>query len=109
MRGEQIYMQARCVNNFGGKVLLMDAKPDEVNEYVRKNTAEQYEMPPGFEFRGLSMLLSKPMLVGLKIKKQKILIPFTKLCPKYGTILFEIDATEEDFETIRSGLQRKNS
>ncbi|MDO9539118.1 MAG: DUF1894 domain-containing protein [Methanocalculus sp.] len=109
MRGEQIYMQARCVNNFGGKVLLMDAKPDEVNEYVRKNTAEQYEMPPGFEFRGLSMLLSKPMLVGLKIKKQKILIPFTKLCPKYGTVLFEIDATEEDFEAIRSGLQRKNS
>ncbi|KUK69903.1 MAG: Uncharacterized protein XD88_0994, partial [Methanocalculus sp. 52_23] len=32
-------MKERCVNNLGGKVLMMDAKPDEVNEYVRKNTA----------------------------------------------------------------------
>lgn len=99
-------MKERCINNLGGKILMMDAKPDEVNEYVRKNTAEQYEMYPDFEFRGLHMLLAKPMLVGLKIKKKKIIMPFTKLCPKYGTVLYEIDAEDGDFETIRSGLQR---
>ncbi|MCP1715934.1 hypothetical protein J2T58_001808 [Methanocalculus alkaliphilus] len=102
-------MQERCVNNFGGKVLLMDAKTNEVNEYVRKNTKEQYEMHPGFEFRGLKMLLSSPMLVGLKIKKKKIIFPFTKLCPKYGTILYEIDATDEDFDAIRSELKKVES
>ncbi|MCP1661480.1 MAG: DUF1894 domain-containing protein [Methanocalculus sp. MSAO_Arc1] len=101
-------MKERCVNNFGGKVLMMDAKAEDVNEYVRKNTAEQYEMRPDFEFRGLMMLLAQPMLVGLKIKKKKIILPFTKLCPKYGTVLYEIDATEEDFEAIRSGLQKMN-
>ncbi|RQD82306.1 MAG: DUF1894 domain-containing protein [Methanocalculus sp. MSAO_Arc2] len=99
-------MKERCINNLGGAVLLMDVQPDDVNEYVRKNSKEQYEMHPGFEFRGLSMLLEKPMFVGLKIKKQKILIPFTKICPKYGTMLFEIDAQEEDFEAIRTGLPK---
>ena len=99
-------MASRCVNNLGGRVLLTGAAPDDVNNYVRKNSKEYYEITPGFEFREVRMLLRSPMLVGLKIKKQKILLPFTKPC--YGTILYEIDAKSGDFDFLRSNLLKKS-
>ncbi|MCE5299122.1 MAG: hypothetical protein LLF84_09290 [Methanoregulaceae archaeon] len=37
---------------------------------------EYYEIPPGFEFRGVTILHNSPMLMGFKPKKSKILLPF---------------------------------
>ncbi len=99
-------MVSRCVNNLGGKVLLIDVTPDEVNDYVRKHCKEYYEVPPGFVFRDVRMLLKSPMLVGLQFKRQKILLPFTKPCPGYGTMLYEIAAKEADFEFIQKNLKK---
>lgn len=97
-------MASRCVNNLGGTVLLKDVKPEEVNEYVRKHSKEYYEMTPEFVFKDIRMLLKEPMLVGLQLRKKKVLLPFTKPCPGYGTMLFEIAAKDADIEFIRSNL-----
>jgi hypothetical protein len=97
-------MASRCVNNLGGLVLLKDVTPDQVNDYVRKHSKEYYEMEPGFVFKEIRMLLKKTMLVGLQIRKGKILLPFTKPCPGYGTMLFEIAAKDADIEFIRDNL-----
>ncbi|BBL67983.1 DUF1894 domain-containing protein [Methanoculleus chikugoensis] len=97
-------MASRCVNNLGGLVLLKDVTPDQVNDYVRKHSKEYYEMEPGFVFKEIRMLLKEPMLVGLQIRKGKILMPFTKPCPGYGTMLFEIAAKDADIEFIRDNL-----
>ena len=97
-------MASSCVNNLGGLVLLKDVTPDQVNDYVRKHSKEYYEMEPGFVFKEIRMLLKKTMLVGLQIRKGKILLPFTKPCPGYGTMLFEIAAKDADIEFIRDNL-----
>ncbi|MCM2466737.1 DUF1894 domain-containing protein [Methanoculleus oceani] len=97
-------MPSRCVNNLGGKVLLLNVTPDQVNDYVRKHCKEYYEMPPDFVFRDIRMLLASPMLVGLQVRKQRILLPFTKLCSGPGTMLYEIAAKEADLEFIRNNL-----
>ncbi len=102
-------MPSRCINNLGGKVLLTDATPDEVNRYVAKHSKEQYELYPDFVFREIRMLLKAPMLVGMQIRRQKILLPFTKICPGYGTVLYEIDATEEDFAYLRANLPKRSA
>jgi len=106
LRNSYIGMSSRCVNNLGGRVILSGASPDDVNNYVRENSKEYYEVISGFEFRDVRMLLRSPMLVGLKIKRQKILLPFTKPC--YGTILYEIDAKAGDFDFLRSNLPKKS-
>ncbi|RXE56377.1 hypothetical protein ABH15_09800 [Methanoculleus taiwanensis] len=99
-------MPSRCINNLGGKVLLKDTTPDEVNRYVTKNSKEQYELYPEFVFRDIRILLKAPMLLGMQIRRQKILLPFTKLCPGYGTVLYEINATEDDFAYLRAHLKK---
>ncbi len=99
-------MPSRCVNNLGGRVLLTDATVEEVNEYVKKNSKEQYLLIPGFVFRDVRMLLKAPMLVGLQIRKQKVLLPFTKICPGLGTMLYEVRATEDDFAYLRANLEK---
>ena len=106
MAANIVGMASRCVNNLGGKVLLIDVTPEEVNDYVRKHCKEYYEIPPGFVFKDIRMLLKSPMLVGLQIKKQKILLPFTKLCPGYGTMLYEVAAKEADLDFIRNNLEK---
>ncbi|MDD2473682.1 MULTISPECIES: DUF1894 domain-containing protein [unclassified Methanoculleus] len=97
-------MASRCVNNLGGQVLLMDVTPDQVNDYVRKHCKEYYEMTPGFIFKDIRVLLKKPMLVGIQNKKKRVLLPFTKPCPGYGTMLYEIAAKDADLEVIRNNL-----
>jgi hypothetical protein len=104
-KDEQDMMPSCCVNSLGGKVLLMDATPEEVNSYVKRHCKEYYEIPPGFVFKGIRMLLKEPMLVGLQVKKGRILLPFTKRCPNLGTILYEIVADEDDLNYIRSMLK----
>lgn len=99
-------MASRCVNNLGGQVLLKDVTPEQVNDYVRRHCKEYYEMPPGFVFRDIRMLLKSPMLVGLQNRKKRVLLPFTKPCPGYGTMLYEITAKEADLDLIRSNLAK---
>ncbi|MDD3934243.1 MAG: DUF1894 domain-containing protein [Methanoculleus sp.] len=97
-------MASRCINNLGGEVLLMDVTPEQVDDYVRKHCREYYEMPPGFVFKDIRILLKTPMLVGLQIRKKRVLLPFTKPCPGYGTMLYEVTAKEADLDFIRSNL-----
>ena len=99
-------MADRCVNKLDGKILLSDANAEQVNEYVRKKCKEYYEMVPGFVFRNITIQLTAPMLVGLQIKRRKILLPFTKVC--LGTLLYEVDAKEGDMDRIRSQLARRS-
>lgn len=98
-------MPSCCVNSLGGKVLLMDATPREVNDYIKRHCREYYEISPGFIFKDIRVLLKEPMLVGLQVKRGKILLPFTKRCPNLGTILYEIAADEDDLNYIRSTLK----
>ncbi|MDI6720502.1 MAG: DUF1894 domain-containing protein [Methanomicrobiales archaeon] len=95
-------MADRCVNKLGGRIVLSDATPEQVNEYVRRRCREYYEVTPGFEFRNISLLLRAPMLLGVQVKRKKILLPFTKVC--LGTFLYEIPAEEGDLDYIRSRL-----
>jgi hypothetical protein len=97
-------MPSRCVNKLGGRVLLLDAAPEEVNEYVRKSCREYYEMQPGFIFQEIVVLLRSPMLVGLQRRRRKILLPFSKPCLAGGTVLYEVAAEDEDMEYLRQNL-----
>ncbi|HUU75309.1 MAG TPA: DUF1894 domain-containing protein [Methanoregulaceae archaeon] len=101
-------MVFRCVKNMGGEFILMDTTPEQVNEYVRKHCREYYEIPPDVViFRDTRIILESPMLVGFKVKKGKILVPFTKRC--MGSFLVEIDAAEEDFEFFRNWSEEKQN
>jgi len=91
---------ARCVNRLSSTILLKDTTEQAINEYVKNACSEYYEIPPNFQFRGVTILLKKPMLVGLKIKKQKILLPFVKPC--FGPMLIEVKAEDGDFEIFRN-------
>ena len=97
-------MASRCVNNLSGQVLLMDVTPEQVNAYVQKHCKEYYEIHPGFVFREIRMLLKTPMLIGIQNRKRRILLPFTKPCPTYGTMLYGVAATEADLDFIRNNL-----
>jgi hypothetical protein len=92
------------VNNLGGKVLLLNATPDQANDYVRKHCKEYYEMPPDFVFKEIRVLLASPMLVGLQVRRRRILLPFTKRCAGCGTMLYEVAAKEADLNFIRDNL-----
>jgi hypothetical protein len=93
----------RCINKLRAAVIMKDTTAEEINEYIRKNCTEYYKIPPNFRFKCITVLLKTPMLVGFKIKKKKILLPFEKIC--FGPILYEINATEEDFEFIRNAAK----
>jgi hypothetical protein len=92
-----------CINRLWEAELLKKVTPKRVNAYVRRNCTEYYLMPPGFSFRGVTILLKSPMLVGLKPRKKKILMPYTKPC--YGTMLFLLPAEEGDFKYLRKELR----
>lgn len=95
-----MFTTARCVNRLSSTILLKDTTEQAINEYVKNSCAEYYEIPPDFEFRGVTILLKNPMLVGLKIKKRQILLPFVKPC--FGPMLIEVKAEDGDFEVFRN-------
>jgi hypothetical protein len=97
----------RCINRLSSTILLRDTDEKVINEFVRANCAEYYVLPPNFEFRGVTILLNTPMLLGFKIRKKKILIPFVKPC--YGPMLFEVSAEDGDFEFLRSVLKKEQA
>jgi hypothetical protein len=93
---------AHCINRLRAGVVLKDTTEEAINEYIQGACPECYEIPPNFSFRGITILLKKPMLVGLKPRKKKILMPFVKQC--FGPMLIEVNGTEEEFSYIRSTL-----
>jgi hypothetical protein len=101
-----MFTAARCVNRLSSTILLKDTTAQEINEFVKNSCSEYYQIPPNFEFRGVTLLMNTPMLVGLKIKKKKILLPFVKPC--YGPMLFEVKAEDGDFEVFRN-VQKNNT
>jgi hypothetical protein len=93
-------MILRCARHLGGTIILKNASPGQVNEYVRSTCPEYYEIPPDVViFRDTRIELEAPMLVGLQTKNRKLLLPFTKRCT--GTVLIEIDAKKSDFAYFR--------
>jgi hypothetical protein len=103
-------MILRCVKNLGGTIILGNAAPDQVNEYVRDTCPEYYEILPDVViFRDTRIELEAPMLVGFQVHAGKLFLPFTKRCT--GTVLIEIDASKSDFAYFRRKHlhQKKNS
>lgn len=98
---------ARCINKLRAKILLKDTTVAKVNEYVRGACSEWYDIPPNFEFRGITILLPVPMAMGFKRKKKKILMPFVKPC--FGPMLVEVDAQDGDFESLKERLGSADS
>ncbi len=94
--------EPHCVNRIKGKILLKDTTEEAVEAYVKENSSEWYYVPPGFTIRGITVLLKKPMPLGFKVKKKKLLIPFVKPC--FGPVLVEADASDEDFMMLRESL-----
>jgi hypothetical protein len=93
-------MILRCAKNLGGTIIIENAGPDQVNEYVRNTCTEYYEIPPDVViFRDTRIALEAPMLVGFQVHAGKLLLPFTKRCT--GTVLIEIDADKSDFAYFR--------
>jgi hypothetical protein len=97
-----VAIAARCIRKLCGRIILTAVTPGQVNDYIRSHAGEYYEISDGFVFRGITILLESPILVGFRKKRGKILLPFTKPCT--GTMLLEVDAGEEDFIYIRERL-----
>lgn len=97
----------RCINRLSSVILLKDTPEQAINDFVRTSCAEYYEIPPNFTFRGVTILLNNPMLLGFKIKRKKLLIPFVKPC--YGPMLLEVNAEDGDFEFLRSELRKEQA
>ena len=95
---------ARCIRHMCTDTILHNVTGRKVNNYIRKHCSEYYLMPPDFVFRGVTIQLKSPMLVGIIPESGIILLPFTKPC--YGTMLYEICAEEVDFCTLRSALKK---
>lgn len=94
-------MILRCVKNLGGTIVLANASPDLLNEYVRSTCTEYYWITPDMLiFRETRIELESPMLIGFQAGAGKLLLPFTKRCT--GTVLIELDAAKEDFDCIRA-------
>jgi hypothetical protein len=91
-----------CMNRLWEAEILKNVTPRKVNAYIKRTCREYYEMPPGFLFRGIPILLISPMLVGLMPRKKKILMPYSKPC--YGTMLFLLPEEEGDFAYLRKKL-----
>ena len=92
----------RCINRVSSTIVLKDTPEQAINEYIKETCREYYEISPGFEFRGVTILLNNPMLLGFKIKKNRILLPFVKPC--FGPMLIELNADDGDFEKLRNEL-----
>jgi len=96
-----------CFNQIWSEILEKDVTPRRADNRVRKVCSEYYLVEPGFEFRGIPIILSRAMLIGIDEEGCRILIPFQKPC--YGTSLYVIDTDGEEIARIRSDLGRKET
>ncbi|MBP5083629.1 MAG: DUF1894 domain-containing protein [Methanomicrobium sp.] len=94
------FIQNRCVNKLRAEVLKEKTTQEDALEYLKKNTAEIYELPEGFQLKGIAILGVPPVYLGLKIKKKEIVFYFHKPC--FGIYLMKIKATDDDFAYIRA-------
>jgi hypothetical protein len=94
--------EPHCVNRIKGKIILKDTTEERIEAYVKENSSEWYYVPPGFTIKGTTIILKKPLPLGFKVKRKKLLIPFVKPC--FGPVLVETDASDEDFEMLRESL-----
>ncbi len=91
-----------CFNRLWSEVLLKNTTPRRADTRVRKTCKEYYRIMPGFLFRGVSVLIEKPMLVGIDEEAGRIVMPFCKPC--YGTSLYVIDSDSAEIEALRKAL-----
>ncbi len=91
-----------CFNDLWSEILLKNVTPRRAENRVRKMCHEYYLMEPGYVFRGIPILLSKPLLVGIDDEGERILMPFRKPC--YGTSLYVIDSDREEIACLRADL-----
>jgi len=94
--------QEPCFNRLWSEILLKNVTPRRADTRVRKTCKEYYRITPGFVFRGIPLLIEKPMLVGIDEEKGRILLPFKKPC--YGTSLYAIDSDNAEIQALREVL-----
>jgi hypothetical protein len=91
-----------CFNQLFSKIVLKNVTPRRCDNRVRKVCHEYYQLPPGYEFREVPILLGGPMLVGIDEGEGRILMPFRKPC--YGTSLYIIETSPEEIASLRADL-----
>jgi len=96
-----------CFNQILSEILEKDVTPRRADNHVKKVCREYYRIEPGYEFRGVPIILSRSMLIGIDEEAGRILMPFRKPC--YGTSLYAIDTDSEEVAQIRSDLGRKET
>jgi len=96
-----------CFNDLWSEILLKNVTPRRAENRVKKICREYYPLEPGYVFRGIPILLSKPLLIGIDEDEGKILMPFRKPC--YGTSLYVIDSDREEIACLRTDLSRKET
>lgn len=95
-----------CFNDLWSEILLKNVTPRRADNRVKKFCREYYLMEPGYIFRGIPILLSVSMLVGIDDEAGRILMPFRKPC--HGTSLYVIDSDREEIACLRSDLCRQD-
>ena len=91
-----------CFNQIWSGVILKNVTARRVNNRVKKVCSEYYRIEPGHLFRGVPILLSVPMLIGIDEDAGRILVPFRKPC--YGTSLYCIGSSPEEIALLRAEL-----
>ncbi|MDI9633387.1 MAG: DUF1894 domain-containing protein [Methanolinea sp.] len=94
--------QEACFNRFWSDIVLKNSTPEECDAEVKKKCREYYLVSPGYLFRGVPLKLPCPMLLGIKVKKKRLLVPYRKPC--YGLSLYAIETDEEEIGEIRRTL-----
>jgi hypothetical protein len=90
-----------CVEKLNYEVLLRHCSFREAAEFIRRNTTEYYEVPPGFKIFDVHIIGVPPILVG--IEGEDIIFPFTKPC--HGTFLLRA-AGGEEIESLRKRAKK---
>ncbi len=91
-----------CFNRIWSDIILKDATPRRADNRVRKSCREYYRIAPGYVFRGVTILIERPMLVGIDEEAGRILMPFRKPC--YGMSLYAIDSDRAEIAALRQAL-----
>jgi hypothetical protein len=91
-----------CFNLIWSEILMKDVTPRRADNRVKKICHEYYRVEPGFVLRGVPLILTRAMLIGIDETSCRILVPFRKPC--YGTSLYVINAEMEEMAQIRTDL-----
>ena len=72
------------------EILAKNCSFKEAREIIRENSAEKYEVPPGFKLLEKPLLGVPPILVG--VKDEKLVYGYTKPC--HGTFVVVVEDPE---------------